>query len=175
MRKANTKVDHTAGSKSGEKTLNPALAGFLLAGAGFLAILLLGRANDAEELLSLGGYVRDKIMDVRSFDLTVHSALIAGLIPGAILWSIVKKDFSFSVMPEGNSGKISSLLACAVGGLAGGVLMMAGIRVSGISLFMALQNAVLLSGKAAVFIFAAACSAFFTAMLLKRLGGEASR
>ena len=106
MRKVSKK--ETAAVKNGNspsKQINPALAGLLLAFCGFFVLLLLGMASDGREIVELGGYVQDKLRDGGSFDWSMHSALIAGLIPGAILWNIIRKDFTFSVMPGGNSGR----------------------------------------------------------------------
>ena len=140
---------------------DPAAAGAMLGLLAALALLLLKDKNtDAGELLVLGKYIRDEFSSGSSFNWTGRSALIAGLLPGALLWSICKKRFELKLFPEESGNRFTQLIKTALCGIAGGALMMAGIQFSGFSVWAAFQKAMQLSGGAAVFLGSAAITAF---------------
>jgi hypothetical protein len=152
-----------APAKSGGKSalLDPALCGALLGVLSVLALLLLkDKGTDAGELLLLGRYINEDLAADNSFNWTGRSALIAGLLPGALLWSIFRKDLSISFSSGMGENSFSSVMTAILRGVAGGALMMAGIQLSGFSVWAAMQKAVQLSGGAALFLISAAVTAF---------------
>ncbi len=160
-------------SKSRSSVLSdPVIAGALLGVLAALALLLLKDKNtDAGELLVLGRYIKDEFYGGGSFNWTGRSALIAGLLPGALLWSILKNRFELKLFPEDSGNRFTALIKSAFCGITGGVLMMAGIQFSGFSVWAAFQKAMQLSGGAAVFLGSAALTAFFlsaAAALIRR-------
>ena len=141
--------------------LDPVIAGALLGLLAVLALLLMkDKSTDAGELLVLGKHIRDEFSSGDSFNWTGRSALIAGLLPGALLWSICKKSFVLKFLPDDSGNKLQAFFKTALCGVAGGALMMAGIQFSGFSVWAAFQKAMQLSGAAAVFLASAAVTAF---------------
>lgn len=143
------------------KSLDPIVSGALLGILAVLALLLLkDKTSDAGELLVLGRYIKEDLGSDQSFNWTGRSALIAGLLPGAVLWSICKKKFSLSFGSGRDENKFTGVILDILRGIAGGALIMAGIQLSGFSVWAALQKAIQLSGRAALFLITAAVTAF---------------
>lgn len=160
--KIQKKTPKASGKAGGSSALpDPILCGALLGVLAVLALLLLkDKGTDAGELLVLGRYIREDLTSDYSFNWTGRSALIAGLLPGALLWSICRKNFAFSFSYGKNETTFPGILTAVLRGVAGGILMMAGIQLSGFSVWAAVQKAFQLSGGAALFLLSAAVTAF---------------